>query len=287
LPKILHIESTDVCQAACPQCLREVDVTFNKKIQHHLSLEQIKSLFSDDFIRGLDKMYMCGSYGDPAAGRHTIEIFKYFRSINPNIILGMNTNGSINDTQWWSELAKIINGIEDYVVFSIDGLEDTNHIYRKNVIWSKLIKNTQAFIAAGGAAQWDMLIFDHNKHQVESCQQLAKDLGFRIFRAKVSRRHTEYPVEFLKAPTGWKDPSITGNNIDCIALSEDSVYISAQGIVHPCCWLGVNNGPDINEFTNIKQSWTVNPHPICKKTCSKHELGNSFKNQWQREILLK
>jgi MoaA/NifB/PqqE/SkfB family radical SAM enzyme len=287
LSKILHIEPTDVCQAACPQCLREVDVAFNKKIQHHLSLQQVQSLFSDDVVRGLDKMYMCGSYGDPAAARHAVEIFKYFRSVNPDIVLGMNTNGAINDANWWSDLAKIINGVRDYVVFSIDGLEDTNHIYRKNVVWSKLIKNVQSFIAAGGAAHWDMLVFDHNKHQVDQCEQLAKEMGFRIFRAKVSRRHNEYPVEFLKTPADWQDPKSNSNSIECIALSENSVYVSAQGTVHPCCWLGFNGGPDINEFDNIKQSWTNNPHLMCKKTCSKSDSGNSFKNQWQREVVLK
>jgi MoaA/NifB/PqqE/SkfB family radical SAM enzyme len=76
---------------------------------HHLSVEQIKELVDDDTIRNLDKMFMCGNYGDPAAGKNTLEIFRYFRSINPTITLGMNTNGGLRSIDWWQELAEILN----------------------------------------------------------------------------------------------------------------------------------------------------------------------------------
>ena len=72
--KVLHLEPTDVCQAACPQCARETDSLFDKKSQHHLSVDQIKDLVSLETVVGLDKMFMCGNYGDPAAGKHTLDI---------------------------------------------------------------------------------------------------------------------------------------------------------------------------------------------------------------------
>ena len=283
----MHLEPTDVCQAACPQCAREVDANFNRDAMNHLTVADIKQHLSDDIIRNLDKMYMCGNYGDPAAGRYTVDIFKYFRKINPNIVLGMNTNGAINNTSWWRKLAEVLNTPKDYVIFSIDGLEDTNHIYRRNVQWNKLIENARAFISAGGLAHWDMLVFEHNKHQVDQCLELAKDLGFYFFRAKVSRRHKEHPIEFLRPPSGWKNPNVVSGNIKCAALQENSLYISAQGIMHPCCWMGFNNGATSKEFDKIKESWNSNPHTICKSTCGNNDSGNSFTNQWQQEIQLK
>ena len=126
--KILHLEPTDACNAACPQCAREIDSSFDKSALHHLTVDQIQSLIPDNIIKGLDKMFMCGDYGDPAAGKHTLDIYRYFRSINPDITLGMNTNGSIRSSGWWTELAEIMCGTNDYVVFSIDGLNDTNHM---------------------------------------------------------------------------------------------------------------------------------------------------------------
>ena len=198
--KVLHLEPTDVCQAACPLCARELDPAFNKSLKHHLTVEQVQQHLSDAAIGNLDKMFMCGNYGDPAAGLYTLELYDYFRKINPTITLGMNTNGGIRGQWWWNQIGLRFNQPRDYVVFSIDGLEDTNHIYRKNVNWNSVMFNAQAFIDAGGSAHWDMLVYKHNEHQVDACEQLARDMGFKWFRAKVSKR--EY-INGLEEPSGW------------------------------------------------------------------------------------
>jgi len=284
--KILHIEPTDACNAACPQCARETDKNFNKNIVHQLTIEQIKQLIDEDLIGKLDKMFMCGTYGDPAAGKNTLEIYRYFRDINPTITLGMNTNGGLRDTDWWAQLAGILNQTKDYVVFSIDGLSDTNHIYRVNVNWNKVIENAKAFINAGGSAHWDMLVFDHNQHQVVDAEKLASTLGFKWFRAKVSKRHVDYPVDFLYPPKGWRDPIVVEGKIDCHAIKESSVYISARAQIYPCCWLGNNSDHTLDTFASIKNDWEENPLDTCSKTCRTNNSGSSFTNQWQREIEL-
>lgn len=280
LYKVLHIEPTDVCQAACALCARETDAEFDKSQQHHLTMDQIKQQFSLDVIGNLDKMFMCGNYGDPAAGRHTQEIYSYFRSVNPTIVLGMNTNGAVQGVHWWRELAGIFNQLRDYVVFSIDGLEDTNHVYRKNVNWQKLMSNVQAYIAAGGSAHWDMLVYRHNEHQVDACEQLARDLGFSWFRAKVSRRPYINGLEF---PVGWHHPNVNTGPIECIALKDSSIYVDAQGRISPCCWLG-STQTDFVTLEQVQATWAVDPHPTCRATCS--GVNNSFVNQWQREVEL-
>lgn len=285
--KVLHIEPTDACNAACPQCARETDTTFNKNDLHHLSVDQFENLVDASTIKTLDKVFMCGNYGDPAAGKHTLALYKYFRNINPNIVLGMNTNGGLRDAKWWVELASLINKEKDYVVFSIDGLKDTNHIYRINVAWDKIINNAKTFISAGGKAHWEMIVFKHNEHQVEEAQQLAKDLGFKWFRAKVSRRFESTPVSFLQTPAGWTSPIVSKGIIECSALKEQSLYISAKGSIHPCCWLGTTQHA-IDDFTDIQQSWeTSTPNKICASTCTKNFSGTSYTNQWQYEIELK
>jgi len=283
LPKILHLEPTDACNAACPQCGRETDPTFDKSVLHHLTVDNIADAISEDTIKALDKMYMCGNYGDPAAGKHTLEIYNYFRKLNPTITLGMNTNGGLRSTTWWSSLGAMLSFQKDYVIFSIDGLKDTNHIYRVNVVWDKVIENAQAFIAAGGRAHWEMLVFKHNQHQVEQAQALAKELGFKWFRAKVSKRNELYPVTFLSHPTGWADPTVKEGIIECQALKDSSIYLSATGKLYPCCWLG-NTEYTLDTFDSIKQSWVNEPNTVCKQTCTKNISGTSFSNQWQREV---
>lgn len=283
--KVLHLESTDVCQASCPLCARETDLNFNKNRHNQLDLGKIQALFDEELLKNLDKMFMCGNYGDPAAGKHTIGIFSYFRHLNPEITLGMNTNGAIQNKAWWTTLGKLFHKQHDYVVFSIDGLEDTNHLYRQGVDWHKLMENAKSYISTGARAHWDMLVYEHNEHQVDECESLARDMGFTWFRAKVSKRPSN--VQWLKPPKNWKRPQVTEGNINCFVLEEKSIYVSATGLVYPCCWLGYDKSHQYHNFDSIKSSWqSDSPNSICKQTCASKNERNNFTNQWQREVQL-
>jgi MoaA/NifB/PqqE/SkfB family radical SAM enzyme len=284
--KVLHLEPTDACNAACPQCARELMPTFDKNQSHHLTVNNIKLLLEQDLIKNLDKMFMCGVFGDPAAGKYTLDIFRYFRSVNPEIVLGMNSNGSLKTTRWWQELATILNQPQDYVVFSIDGLSDTNHIYRVNTQWSKIMQSAESFIKAGGRAHWDMLVFEHNKHQVDQAMHLAKDLGFKWFRAKISRRNSIYPIKFLNPPKSWTDPVVAQGKISCQILKDQSMYVSAQGKIYPCCWLGKDSEYTMDKFSDVVKSWNSDPVHTCQITCTESLNQNSYTNQWQREVEL-
>lgn len=283
--KVLHIEPTDVCQAACPMCARETDKNFNKSSKHHLRVEQIQRHFTDRVIGNLDKMFMCGNYGDPAAGYYTMDIYNYFRRVNPEITLGMNTNGGVQSTFFWHALGKLLSRSKDYCVFSIDGLEDTNAVYRKNVDWIKLMHNVEAFISAGGNAHWDMLVYKHNQHQVEACEDLARNMGFKWFRAKVSKRGF---TDRLEAPINWNVPTITSSKIQCHAQQEKSMFIDAQGRVSACCWLGSTQKDFVkDDLKTVKLTWkTNNPNPVCTSACSVSKNRTVFEDQWQKEVEL-
>ena len=282
--KVLHLEVTDVCQAECPLCARETDPLFNKDLKHNLTVSDMATILGEQFISRLDKMFMCGNYGDPAASSNTLSIVDYFRQVNKHITLGMNTNGGIQSPSWWAELGQRFDQLNDYVVFSIDGLADTNHIYRKKVNWSKVMNNSAAFIKAGGRAHWDMLVYEHNEHQVDVAEKMARDMGFTWFRAKVSKRHSN--ISWLQPPKDWIQPPIATGAIDCHVLKEQSVYMSARGTVYPCCWLGNNSEFTIDKFDEISRNWESAPNPVCTATCATNQHGTNFTNQWQRNIEL-
>jgi sulfatase maturation enzyme AslB (radical SAM superfamily) len=191
----------------------------------------------------------------------------------------MNTNGALQNTFWWFELGRLFNQSQDYVVFSIDGLESTNHVYRKNVTWSKIMQNVTAFVEAGGSAHWDMLVYRHNQDQVEECEQLARDMGFKWFRAKVSRRTFTKTLQF---PLGWQ-PIVMQDAaaIECHALKEQSVYVDAQGNLSPCCWLGSRQQNFVSDVDNIPTQ-----DPLCLSICGKSKSGTAFDQQWQKEVAL-
>lgn len=282
--RTLHLEPTTTCNAACPQCPR----TYKSFTPAEIRIEQAKILFKPEFISQLRSMFMCGNLGDPAAAKDTIEIYELFRQYNPTISFGLHTNGSLRTQEWWHRLGQLFNQKNDYVVFSIDGLEDTNHIYRINTNWQKIMENAAAFIAAGGRAFWDMLVFEHNEHQMGDALAMANRMGFKKFSVKVSSRHQRRPVEFLKPPKNFTDPVVEGKEIHCKALKEKSIYVDAQGQWHPCCWQGLYPHYDVvTRFNDYIASWTTDtPNEKCLRTCGEIEGKNSFTNQWVKTINL-
>jgi MoaA/NifB/PqqE/SkfB family radical SAM enzyme len=277
--KVLHLEPTSNCNAACPQCDRYQGNSLNPNlVLNDLSLDTIKEKLSEKFVRQLDKMFMCGNHGDPAASVNTLEIYRWFREVNPTITLGMNTNGGLKTVDFWIELAKIINRERDYVVFSIDGLEDTNQIYRRNVVWDRLINNVKAFINAGGRAHWDMIIFKHNEHQIEKAKTFANDMGFVEFRYKVSRRFGFKPVDYLEPPSFAVNFHTEATDIKCAALEDKSIYMDSMGRILPCCWIGIDT-------VNNKSEWKVQGFvpskdiSVCSKICGIIQKSN-FEKQW-------
>ncbi len=173
--KIVHLELTAKCNAACPMCGRNwyggPDIRTLPKGE--LGLDDIKKILPSNFIKQLNHLYICGNHGDPLMAKDTLEILTYIRNINPRMSLGMHSNASGRSKEWWAKLGKLLSHEHDYCRFSIDGLEDTNHLYRRNTNWKKIMESSESFIANGGKAIWEYLIFKHNQHQLVQAKELA------------------------------------------------------------------------------------------------------------------
>jgi len=289
--RVLHLELTTRCQASCPQCAR-MDPASGYQQDHDLSLQQVQKLFSIEFVQQLDKMFACGNFGDPAAAQDCLAIFRWFREVNPNIVLGMHTNGAIRDTKFWIHMGELLSGELDYCVFSIDGMASSNDIYRRGVMWHRVIINAESFIKHGGRAHWDMLVFEHNQHHVDHCREHARKMGFVRFRTKVSSRFQERPIKFLAPPAGYQFKQHTGP-IECHAKKERSIYVAATGEILPCCFIGSEifrmdstlkhlcDHPD-----QLEHSWVKQPHMVCTKFCATADAQTRFENQFDEDTAL-
>ena len=288
---MVHLEVTQRCQAACPMCDRnENGGADNRHITNaELSLEDCKQIFPVDFIQQLDTMYMCGNLGDPIVARDTLEIFRYFRQHNPTMWLSMNTNAGAKDETWWRELAQVL-GRMGTVIFSVDGLSDTNHLYRQNVVWDNVERNMRAFIAAGGRARWDFIVFGHNEHQVEQAQQLAAEWGVERFQKKKSarfftanseqkdvhqaRNRKGEQTQAIAKPTKTENQNLAllkqkeieksyGSmrdyydkcSINCKAIEKKEIFITAEGLLMPCCWTGGRMYKWWHKDYRVEQIW--------------------------------
>ena len=251
----VHLEVTTKCQARCPMCIRRIHggVLYPYLELTEVTLEKFQSWFPTDFIKQLNSLFLCGNNGDPIIAKESLQILQYLRKVNPSIELSIHTNGSARSKEWWIDLAKT----ETHVVFGIDGLADTHSIYRIGTDFNKIIENAKEFIGAGGRADWHMLVFKHNQHQIEECRKLCSELGFKDFQVKHTTRFQDdyFPVLDDDGKVLYKlepsDQTIekmykinfvkSRQDISCKASKWKQIFVSASGDLTPCCWTDLNN----------------------------------------------
>lgn len=259
----VHLEISTLCNASCPWCPRNFwGYPYNGGYPElYLSTSDAKKIFIKDFLLQLMSIRINGNYGDIVMNPDGAEIVEYFKEINPELDLSISTNGGARDGIFWQRLAHA----KARVIFCLDGLADTHHLYRQNTVWSTVIKNARTFIESGGHAEWKMIRFRHNQHQIDQCRIMSEDLGFQTFQlvddgrdsAPVFDRHgnlahvmgdykgeTDFKVLFHRKKTDdvlLEDIMIDREpkkHIDCETKRLKSIYIAANGDVSPCCFMG-------------------------------------------------
>jgi MoaA/NifB/PqqE/SkfB family radical SAM enzyme len=155
--RTLQVEITSDCNAACPQCPRNVygGQTVPNLPINRWSVTDLPKMFRNNFVANLDLIYFCGTYGDPLMHPQVLQIADWFKQRNPMVKIGIHTNGGVGRNQTYIDLAKVV----DFIAFGIDGLDDTNHIYRRRVKWNRVMSHAESFISAGGKAKWDYIVF--------------------------------------------------------------------------------------------------------------------------------
>ena len=104
--RIVHLELTHRCNAACPMCARNIHGgAVNPEMPlSELSADDIRRILLPDFVARLKRIYACGNYGDPIVARDCLPVFRYLREHGPELHLDLHTNGSARRADWWREL---------------------------------------------------------------------------------------------------------------------------------------------------------------------------------------
>lgn len=259
----VHLEISTLCNAACPQCPRNFNGYPHNDGYPELSmtLDQAKKIFQPPFLRQLTRILINGNFGDIVMNPESINIIEYFKEHNPNLKIVISTNGGARNREFWRSLAKL----DARVMFCIDGLEDTHHLYRQNTSWARVIENAKSFIGAGGWAIWKMIKFQHNSHQIDACRALSKQLGFSDFQLFDQGRDTgpvfdkngnlthvlgnyQGETDFKVMFVDWRSEQQTIDRykldkqvtkVSCETIEKRSIYVAANGDVFPCCWTGL------------------------------------------------
>lgn len=257
----LHLEISNNCQASCPMCNRNIHGGLENPLikVNNWSLEDFKQILSKEVLEQINNYYFCGSFGDPILNNDLIAMCEYSKNTAPDVAVEIHTNGGARSENWWVALAKAMPK-NHRVIFAIDGLSDTHHLYRIGTKFETVIQNAKAFMSAGGCAEWVYIVFKHNEHQIDDAKSLAEDLGFSKFTVKNSSRFiieprakvldkdgnlthyiepsTDTPIKYIDRKTIESYKEISANScIECKVSDIKEVYIDAHKNFYPCCWL--------------------------------------------------
>jgi sulfatase maturation enzyme AslB (radical SAM superfamily) len=223
------------------------------------TFDEFKEIITPIVLSQIEHIYFCGNFGDPILNKHLPEMCEYVKAFNPLVRLRIHTNGGARNKDWWKKLALSLPD-DHAVIFGIDGLEDTHHLYRIGTTYENVINNAKTFMSHGGKAEWVFIKFHHNEHQVQEAETRAKELGFSQFTVKNSNRFvggTDYEVHDLEGNEIYKlqppsdnvvkfidknvvdkiDQWVNDSTVVCKANIEKEIYIDAHKQLYPCCFL--------------------------------------------------
>lgn len=294
----LHLELSSGCNAKCPLCMRH---TLDKNVSYlnplvtynnNLTVEDIENIFSSTNIVDKIEISLCGNIGDPLFNKDIVKIIHKIIEFKPFSRITIDTNGTLGKEDVWIALANIKSKTEKMVSkiggnifagkliinFAIDGLENTNHAYRRNVQWEKIMENAHTFISNGGHAQWKYIVFDHNKHQIEEARALATKLGFKDFFTEINlTKGFDIPNIKISENMDLND-NVEKNNykgfVDAPQCKDwKTIYVGASGDVFPCCHLGsdiydnrLQTRQEVKEVMQIKNIKYKSFHSIANET---------------------
>ena len=344
----LHLEPTDKCNARCPMCARRKQggPLVDGVGQTDFSMQVYGALLVSPALSELQTLRLCGNLGDPILHPKLDKMIELAKSHWPEASIKLNTNGSIKSRDWWFDLGRFFQGKHDLVQFALDGFGEEFSRYRRGLSSDEVLKRAESFIRGGGRCQWVFHAFAHNEHQIVQAKKMSKHLGFESFVVKKTKRFfrsatsswqsrfevldesgqvvdslepakaAKHPLAVLESAQSAKE-ILSGCSITCRAKTRSSIYISAKGVVAPCCWVGgqvesdSSGALDLQEILKshggqkslqlgssqiedilhgseflgaLESSWDdssgIHKRPrVCERICGQHEFG--FRQQFE------
>ncbi|MCC6138229.1 MAG: radical SAM protein [Bdellovibrionaceae bacterium] len=314
--KNLQLDHTTSCNLMCPQCSRVV----NGQRKPLLPIAELTpadyTQLLDQLVTPLETLLFCGNYGDVAASNTFLDSLRAIKQ-RTSAKITLMSNGSVRTKDWWQTLATVLDPQRDKVCFSIDGLKDTNSLYRVNSQFDKIIENAKAFINNGGRARWDFIAFQHNEHQIEEAQKLATSLGFYMFSLKRTSRfikdnHFRESTSYTKTEAKLDIPSnpnlvsvahknfdgilkkheswnnyVQETPINCKFKSSQTLFIDFNLQVWPCTWIAAPLYFFEESSSQKKQLLKVlDQFPQNFNSLRHHKLSEILNSTWYKSLLV-
>lgn len=221
----------------------------------NLSLCEIKDWFGEDFNKqySLKKLTICGTESEPSLNPDLGRIICYLKNKQRATLVRVSTNGATHDQDWWYQIGTQMAHYKRSVqfIFSIDGIGRSHEAYRLGTSYQSVIDNAKSFIAGGGTAIWQFLVFQHNEDQIDMARKMSRMHGFFDFYLKYTNyfrregisnlvyhyRGEEYRLKESKNARQVSDEiPQSDSQISCYSLNSREIFVDHEGYLYPCSW---------------------------------------------------
>jgi MoaA/NifB/PqqE/SkfB family radical SAM enzyme len=274
LPPYIKLEATPLCHLSCPGCVhksKEYKKTLNNKM--HLTVErfgQIIDPIAQDLI-GVSLSLL----GEPLLNRELPEIVDYAH--RRRVCTSFPTNMSVPLSAAQAEA--FVNAGLDLMQVSLDGASEETYLkYRIGGRFPLVLENVRTMAEAKrrlGAARpilvWKMVIFPHNKHEVEVVKRTYSTLGFD---------RCEFVLDYcgdasLKQHSTWQNSMVT-NREPCY-WAWNTAIVGWDGTVSPCCKDGMSRIFLGNAAEHgLKAVWQDEPYAALRRGFRRDHYGESM-----------
>jgi MoaA/NifB/PqqE/SkfB family radical SAM enzyme len=211
----------------------------------------------------IEHFLFCGSIGDPIYATEFLEIIEYIKR-NSQVRVRIVTNGSYKKTDWWLQLAQLLD-YNDMITFSVDGWDhDSNNQYRINSNFDSILEGIRT-VRKHSACQirWSTIYFSFNQHSIDRIREVARSAGCDTFQTVKSSKFdgryltgsvdTMKPADELVAETAVYEtaveqlkksayipivPAVSPHPhawAKCLNYQKD-MFVGIDGLVVPCPW---------------------------------------------------
>jgi MoaA/NifB/PqqE/SkfB family radical SAM enzyme len=234
----LHIETTTRCTLFCPACPRTTWSEILKKPvpKNDLDVELLARFLDCPGGKAITKFKLCGDYGDSIYYPKLFHLIEKFRS---QVSFQIVTNGSRQTQKFWNKLSSLLTK-NDTIIFSIDGLEHTNHLYRINSDWPSIMQGLDIMVKSPANIIWKTIIFDFNYNRLKEIKDFAESKG-ATFHAEKTHRYgnpqLQPPETFIESNHLFDNKFVTDQFEIEPRCEKEAKVITADGYLSPCDWI--------------------------------------------------
>tara|TARA_B100001123_G_scaffold213229_1_gene240756 strand:+ start:751 stop:1395 length:645 start_codon:yes stop_codon:yes gene_type:complete len=177
------LEITTKCNLACYGCSR---TNFPPEKTTDLSLEDIK--LSCKVFGPTQDLLIGGDLGDPLMHSKFIEAYniicKNLIPIDNKSTITIESNSSIRNANFYKKYLDVCKQNQHWkhiYRFSVDGMENSNHIYRVNAKWKKIQEAMDVMFKQNiVSVEWKYILFNHNLNDLFEVYDIIKKYNITL-----------------------------------------------------------------------------------------------------------